>query len=415
MVMNNSSKTKKVCWLLLVLCLCINMFSIDVFLPVMPYMVDELNTTPDTLKLIIIFNFIELSIVPLLWGSFADIKGRKPVVILSLILAIIGQFLSAICNNVYLLLTARLIQYLGAGALSCIILTLICDNFEDTRRAKAIATFELSLPIAIIFGPSLGVMLLTYLGWRGIFLLFSCIQLACLVGIVLTISETLIEKKNINFAKVFSSSLGVIRDSTIIKIILILGLAEGGWMIFTTCSPFFYIKHFSLDKLGYACYQTPIFIAFLMGLLLYRIVVNRMNVTKIFNISTFGYIVACGNILLLRSEVLVPSALNLCCTISFMNLFCGFISPSGNAIILSQIDKNFMGISTGTIVSIISLIVGCLMLCGNYIVGDKLTKFFDCLLCITFAIGILWLMFCINDTFYTRSKLYLFNLCKKLF
>ena len=50
--------TPKLCWLFLIISLGLNMISIDVYLPAMPKMAEELNTTPFLLKLIFIINFI---------------------------------------------------------------------------------------------------------------------------------------------------------------------------------------------------------------------------------------------------------------------------------------------------------------------------------------------------------------------
>jgi len=49
------------------------------------------------------------------WGKFSDIWGRKPVLLSSAVLFMVGSVLCAAANGIELLLLGRVIQGLGAG------------------------------------------------------------------------------------------------------------------------------------------------------------------------------------------------------------------------------------------------------------------------------------------------------------
>lgn len=386
----NIGRIKKICWIFLILALCINMLSVDVYLPAMSFMTSELSTTPFMLKLVFILNFLEFSIAPLIWGSFSDIKGRRLAVFVCLILSVFGQFLSALSPNIYFLMIFRVIQYLGAGALSSIILALICDNFEGHKRAKAIALFEMSLPLAVAFGPFLGAMMLETLGWRGAFLIFTGIQGVCLIGVYFTLPKFVKIEKDIKIKDTAKGLWGILKDSVSMRIIAILGLAEGAWMIFTISSAFFYLRTFNLSLSVYSYYQSAPILFFLVGLAVYRLLINKLGITKLFSIGLLGYISLGLVFFFMRNGIISPMPLSLSCLMSLMTFFCGFVGPSGNALVLARVDEKLIGTSAATITSIINLIVGGSMFCGGYLIGSELSNtFFDVLLFIVFFLGFL--------------------------
>jgi DHA1 family bicyclomycin/chloramphenicol resistance-like MFS transporter len=388
--MNNFLSKKKACWLFLGICLIINMFSVDIYLPAMPAMETELEASPFILKLIFIINFIEFSISPLALGIVADIKGRKPAIFICLGLAIAGQLLSAISVGPWTLMLSRIIQYLGAGGLSAIILTLICDNFEGYSRAKAIALFEMSLPLAVALGPLLGVTLLTHLGWRGAFLLFLTIQIICFVVVFYTLPEMHLTNERVNFKETFKGMIHILKDPISSRIIMILGLTEGGWMIFTISSSFFYLRSFNLTLFQYAFYQTIPVVFFFLGLGAYRFLADKIKPLKLFNLGMSGYVFFGLNLFLFTKNIISLSPLNLCFFITGMNFCCGLISPNANALVLSRSNQNVFGTSTATYTSVINLIVGIAMLCGDYLIDAKLSfAFLNCLLVIVIVAGVL--------------------------
>lgn len=388
---NKSIKTPKLCWLFLIVSLGINMISIDVYLPSMPKMTEDLSTTAFILKLVFIINFLEFSLAPILWGTFADLRGRKLAIINCLILSITGQLISAIASNGYLLMFGRIIQFLGAGALSSIILTLICDNFEGDKRAKAIALYEFSLPLTVICGPLIGISLSEYMGWRATFLFLALLQTISFIGIYLTFSETLRIRRNVQIIDALKSIMEIFKNPVVIRIILILGISEGAWMIYIISSSFFYLQTFKVSANLYIYYQSIATISFLVGVLSYRIIINKISILKCFNIGVAGYGIFGLGVFFYSISYIIPTPINLCILISFMNYCCGIISSGGNAIAFNHVDKKFIGTSAATITSMINIIVGGAMLLGNYIIDSKPTiTFFLCLLASAVIIVVLW-------------------------
>jgi len=363
----------------------------DVYLPAMPSIISEFNTSPYMMKLIFIVNFIEFSLSALIFGAVADIMGRKPAILIALLLALLGQFLCVFSHTGWSLFSARFIQYAGAGALSSMLITLICDTTEGARRIKAIAMFELALPIAIILGPSVGVGLLNFIGWRGTFMSFTMVQLVCFLGACFTLNETLKSNKTVRIKDSIYGMSGLLKNPIVSIIIAILGITEGGFMIYTILASFFYTQVFGLNIVSYGKYQTAVVVFFLLGLFTYRFMINLATPSKIFNFSMFFYALFGILLLCFFRQIIIPTPVIFCCSMLVMNFICGLISPSGNTIALQYINNRLIGSCAATITSTINLIVGATMLWGVYIINEEsLVSFFKYMLVLVVFCVFLW-------------------------
>ncbi|SRX96235.1 MFS transporter [Mycobacterium shimoidei] len=116
-------------------------------------------------------------------GSISDLFGRVPVMRFGLSTFGVGSVLAAVAISPAMLITARIIQGLGAAFLVPGSLALINTVFDKAHRSAAIGVWTGWTGTAFALGPLLGGMCVDYLGWRWIFVL-SAIPMA--VGYALT-------------------------------------------------------------------------------------------------------------------------------------------------------------------------------------------------------------------------------------
>lgn len=116
-------------------------------------------------------------------GSISDLFGRVPVMRFGLSAFGAGSVLAAVATSPATLITARLIQGLGAAFLVPGSLALINTVFDKARRSIAIGVWTGWTGTAFALGPLLGGLCVDFLGWRWIFVL-SAIPMA--VGYALT-------------------------------------------------------------------------------------------------------------------------------------------------------------------------------------------------------------------------------------
>lgn len=116
-------------------------------------------------------------------GSISDLFGRVPVMRFGLLAFGAGSVLAAVAAAPAMLITARLIQGLGAAFLVPGSLALINTVFDKAQQSAAIGVWTGWTGTAFALGPLLGGLCVDFLGWRWIFVL-SAIPMA--VGYALT-------------------------------------------------------------------------------------------------------------------------------------------------------------------------------------------------------------------------------------
>ena len=110
-------------------------------------------------------------------GSISDLFGRVPVMRFGLLAFGAGSVLATVATSPAMLITARLIQGLGAAFLVPGSLALINTVFDKAHQSAAIGVWTGWTGTAFALGPLLGGMCVDFLGWRWIFVL-SAIPMA---------------------------------------------------------------------------------------------------------------------------------------------------------------------------------------------------------------------------------------------
>ena len=115
------------------------------------------------------------------FGLLSDRFGRKPMIVIGLVLFGIGSAVAASSTSIGGVIVGRVLQ--GAGAIGSVILALVADLTSEENRTKAMATVGItiggSFMVALVAGP----ILANFIGVAGIFWLMVGLAL---VGIAIT-------------------------------------------------------------------------------------------------------------------------------------------------------------------------------------------------------------------------------------
>ncbi|HLI22689.1 MAG TPA: MFS transporter [Stellaceae bacterium] len=104
-----------------------------------------------------------------IYGRLADLYGRKRVLFFGLIVFVLGTTACGFAPNMLLLVTFRVVQGIGAGAVQPINQTLIGDLYAPAQRAKMAGFFSSIWGIAAIVGPVLGAFVIAVAAWNWVF------------------------------------------------------------------------------------------------------------------------------------------------------------------------------------------------------------------------------------------------------
>jgi MFS transporter, DHA1 family, multidrug resistance protein len=143
--------------------------SIDMALPALVNIASTLHASASQAGLTLSLFMAGFAVGPIVYGPLSDAKGRKPTLLLGLALFTAGGIVSALAPSIAVLLGARLVQGIGAGAGMTMALAIVRDLFEGNAMQHRLAAITVVANVAPIVAPSIGVGLLAAIEWRGIY------------------------------------------------------------------------------------------------------------------------------------------------------------------------------------------------------------------------------------------------------
>ncbi len=110
------------------------------------------------------------AIMTIVWGFLSDVKGRKKLLVIGVLLGEIPCFLTAYVQNYWQLLALRLFTGIGIGSIIPIGYSLIADMFQGEKRGRGYGYIETAFGFGTLFG-----MIVAGLtpGWRLPFIIAS--------------------------------------------------------------------------------------------------------------------------------------------------------------------------------------------------------------------------------------------------
>ncbi|MGD0247631.1 MAG: MDR family MFS transporter [Candidatus Limnocylindrales bacterium] len=151
--------------------------------PVLPKISTQLNGADFYTWVVTAYLVTSTAAIPV-YGKLSDYFGRKPMLLVGIVLFLIGSVLSGLSQTMWQLILFRGVQGLGAGALFPISLAVIGDLFTPAERGKYQGLFGAVFGVAFLVGPFLGGFLTDSLSWHWIFFVNVPVGLVSLYLIV---------------------------------------------------------------------------------------------------------------------------------------------------------------------------------------------------------------------------------------
>lgn len=115
-------------------------------------------------------------------GKVGDVIGRKRILLLGIAVFTLGNVLSALANSLVFMMIARFVVGIGTAAMTPVIMAYIVTSFPPNQVAKGFSLYMLISSASVIFGPTLGGLIISAYGWRA--MLWVCVAICAVTFIV---------------------------------------------------------------------------------------------------------------------------------------------------------------------------------------------------------------------------------------
>ena len=163
------------------------------YLPAMPAITVALHTTGAMMKLSLSLFLIGFSASQLFYGPLSDAFGRKINLILGIIIFIVGSLISALADDITVLLIGRFIEGVGIGAANAVGYALMRDIYSGSKLTVQLSYVSVFVGTMPLVAPIIGGYLVTELNWQSCFYLLAIAALLLLIVKVVFLPETLAE------------------------------------------------------------------------------------------------------------------------------------------------------------------------------------------------------------------------------
>jgi benzoate transport len=148
-----------------------------------PGIASEWGIDRAALGLVLSMELIGMGVGALIVGNVADRLGRRPTILLSLVLVSIGMALAATSTSVALLSVYRFAAGIGIGGILAATTAIASEYANDRHRSLAVSLMAGGYPLGAIVGGVIVSVLLAYFSWRSVFL-FGAALTAAFIPIV---------------------------------------------------------------------------------------------------------------------------------------------------------------------------------------------------------------------------------------
>ncbi len=166
-------------WLLIALA-GIGPFALNIVLPAIPAMARSYDSSYGVLQLILTLYLTAFAIAQLILGPLSDRLGRRPVMLASLGLLVVGSVWCALAPSPGWLLAGRVVQAMGGSTGLALGRTIVRDVQSTEQAASTLGYITMGMVVAPMLAPAVGGLLVSHGGWPLAFWLVGAAGLGLL-------------------------------------------------------------------------------------------------------------------------------------------------------------------------------------------------------------------------------------------
>jgi MFS transporter, DHA1 family, multidrug resistance protein len=228
--------------------------TIDMYLPALPKIADELSVSSSVVQLTLTGTLAGLALGQLIVGPLSDSLGRRKPLMAGIVLHMAASLLCLFAPNIATLGVARGLQGMGAAAAMVVAIAVVGDLFDESIAATVLSRLMLVLGVAPVVAPSLGAAVLLKASWHWVFAALVVMAGALLLLAALALPETLPDshRRPLKVRSIGATYAELLRDARFVVLVLVAALGMSALFAYIAGASFVLQGRYGMDEQMFA-------------------------------------------------------------------------------------------------------------------------------------------------------------------
>ncbi len=306
----------------------------DLFVPSFPELQKQFNLSTFWVEALLSVNFTGYCLSLFFVGGLADRYGRKPIILLGLVIFIVGSVLCLWPIAYPFLLAGRFLQGVGIAAPAILSFLIIADSYPLKQQQSLMAVLNGVMNTSVALAPVIGSYITLYFHWQGNFMALLLLGILVLSMVIFFIPAYPLPAQKETLS--LRGYLPIFQSRPLILLMTHIIFMFVPYWIFVGMSPLLFMKNLGVSLSHFGYYQGALALIFAVGSFIFGAIVSRYDQKKMLYFSAIFFVFALISIAL---AALLNISSPLWITLALIPFVLAQIIPSN---ILYPLALNFM-------------------------------------------------------------------------
>lgn len=259
----------------------------DLYLPALPTITQVLGAAMPQAQLTLSALLLAFGVSQLVWGPLSDRFGRRPVLLVGMLLYVVASVASAAATSIDQLIVLRVLQGAAMGAGVVCARAVVRDLYAPIDGARIMSKGLTGLGVIACVSAPVGGLLAEYFGWRVALLALAVFGAVALAVVALRFEETLATKnpRALEPVTLWRTWGQIARHPTFWAYALLTTTSYAGLFTFLAASSFVFIGVLGLSRPAYGLAMLSMSLSYIAGTFICRRLLPRFGVRRTVGIA----------------------------------------------------------------------------------------------------------------------------------
>lgn len=333
----NDVFNKRILLPLLASIVAITPLAIDMYLPAMLIMSQDLNTPISNIQMSLSVYLAGYALGMLFFGPLADQFGRRKLAVIGLSGFCISSLVLALTRQIEVFFIFRAIQAF-TGAAATVVVPGVIRYIYQKDTAKGMSYVSMIMMIAPLIAPTIGSILIGYWHWSSIFIILALYSLIILLLATKFFIEIPIFKSDKKGIRLFLDSYSAVFKNKQARLDITTSvLASFAFFCFLTSAPFIYLDYFQVSESRFGFLFAFNVLALMLGNFLNTRLVPKVGSRKMLHAGLLLAVISAS--LLFTTSILDSGLYYTITALAPLMMSLGIMASNSDALVLLRFEE----------------------------------------------------------------------------